>query len=117
MIVRLSRITFILYAGLCLMGLWDNVSVSSLTFFCSFAVCSLVGLGFSFYRTCLSRYVLAVLVPAIPAVYLALECLFDRPVLWELGFVVLIWLAVPVLLAISLFADKETSTYFTRHVV
>jgi hypothetical protein len=99
--VRLNRILFLVYVALCLMGMWDNVSFYSLVVCGGFILFSLIALGFSFFRTHLSRYIVAALALAIPSVYFALKCLLDgtgSAVGLIVGFMIL--LLVPVTLVI-----------------
>src|ERR1035438_4384773 len=86
--VYLNRVAFLLYAVLFawpLLHLGPIASLRGLVIFSSFELCSLMGLGYSFVRVPRSRWILAILGLAIPAVFWTSMCWteFSRPAWWE----------------------------------
>ena len=124
--VQLNRVAFLVYAIFFAWPLWHfrhTVAVSGLVIFGSFVFCSLLGLGYSFVRVSRSRWILAVLGLVIPGAFWTTMSLmfFSRPAWWEWPLVVVLilvgWMGIPILLAVSLFRDRKTSEYFTKQVV
>jgi hypothetical protein len=122
--VQLNRAAFLLYAILFSWPLWyfrQVISVGGLLIFYSFVFCSLLGLGYSFIRISRSRWILAVLDLVIPGVFWTLMLReFSRPTAWwewVLDTVVALgmWFGFPIMLATSLFWDRKTREYFTKH--
>jgi hypothetical protein len=122
--VQLNRAAFLIYTAFFSWPCWhwrQKIVVSGIVIFGSFIFCSLLGLGYSFIRIRRSRWIMAVLGLAIPAAFWTLMLpMFSRPAWWEwpLDIVLLpvLWMGIPVMLAIALFRDKKTSEYFTTSV-
>jgi len=121
--VQLNRLAFAIYAAFSCLPLWHFRHVGSLEgelIFGGFVFCSFLGLGYSFIRVRRSRWILAVLGLAIPAVFWASMWLmeFSRPAWWEWPFdlvlILVVWMGIPIMLALSLFRDRKTSEYFTK---
>lgn len=121
--VQLNRAAFLVYAIFFAWPLWHfrhTVALSGLVILGSFVFCSLLGLGCSFIRFSRSRWILAVLGLLIPAAFWASMSLmeFSRPAWWEWLFdavlILVVWMGIPIMLAVSLFRDRKTCEYFTK---
>ena len=116
--VQLNRAAFMIFAAFFawpLCAYRHTISVSGCIIFGSFILCSLLGFGYTFIRIRRSRWILTLFGLLIPAAFWTLMCLvvFRRPAWWEWPFALMLWIGIPVFLAVSLFKDKKTIEYFT----
>ena len=112
--VQIYRVEFLAFAIGSICSAWQerrsDLNIDLVVLF------SLFGLVSTWMRISRSRWFLAVLGNLIPAAFFVL-CILGSDLSemawwkWPIGLVV--WFAVPVTLAVSLFIDKKTSEYFT----
>jgi NO-binding membrane sensor protein with MHYT domain len=119
--VQLNRAAFTIYAAFFAWPLWSfrhSISVTGLVIFISFEFCSLLGLAYTFVRLRRSRWILAILGLVVPAtVWMGMSLMeFSRPAWWEWPFdvvlILVVWMGIPIVLAVALFRDKKTNEYF-----